>query len=132
VVDVGFERVLPPISSILTVGDGNSLVLEVLAQLDAQRVRCMALTPTQGLHRGAEVVDSGRPLQAPVGEETLSRMFDVFGQTIDQQGPIPDLTWRSVHRAPPTLAQRSTTSELFETGIKAIDVLVPLGIGGKA
>ncbi len=71
-------------------------------------------------------------MKAPVGREILSRMFDVFGDTIDRRKPPSDVQWRSIHRAPPPLVRRSTTSEIFETGIKAIDVLVPLERGGKA
>jgi F-type H+-transporting ATPase subunit beta len=78
------------------------------------------------------VTDTGGPLKAPVGKGILSRMFDVFGHTIDREAALTDVQWRSVHRAPPPLARRSTKSEIFETGIKVIDVLVPLERGGKA
>ena len=78
------------------------------------------------------VRDTGGPLKVPVGKVVLSRMFDVFGNTIDRGAPLSGAEWRSVHRAPPSLARRSTKSEVFETGIKAIDVLVPLERGGKA
>ena len=78
------------------------------------------------------VEDTGGPLKAPVGKGILSRMFDVFGNTIDGDPPVSDVEWRSVHRAPPPLSARSTKSEIFETGIKVIDVLVPLERGGKA
>ena len=88
--------------------------------------------PTQGLARGMTVTDTGGPLKAPVGKAILSRMFDVFGNAIDRQPAPADVQWRSVHRDPPALARRSTKSEVFETGIKVIDVLVPLERGGKA
>ena len=88
--------------------------------------------PTQGLARGTAVEDTGGPLKAPVGKGILSRMFDVFGNAIDRQAAPTDVQWRTVHRAPPPLARRSTKSEIFETGIKVIDVLVPLERGGKA
>jgi F-type H+-transporting ATPase subunit beta len=78
------------------------------------------------------VEDTGGPLKAPVGKGILSRMFDVFGNVIDHGAALSEVEWRSVHRAPPPLAHRSTKSEIFETGIKAIDVLVPLERGGKA
>jgi F-type H+-transporting ATPase subunit beta len=78
------------------------------------------------------VENTGGPLKAPVGEAIRSRMFDVFGNSIDRGAPLIDVEWRSVHRSPPPLAQRSTKSELFETGIKVIDVLMPLERGGKA
>ena len=131
VVDVRFDEHLPPIYSVLHAGDQGRIVIEVLAQSDAHHVRGIALTPTQGLARGMTVRDSGGPLQAPVGKQILSRMFDVFGNAIDRLPP-PDVQWRTIHRDPPPLDQRSTKSEIFETGIKVIDVLVPLESGGKA
>lgn len=132
VVDIHFDKHLPPIHNMLHAGVDGNIAIEVLAQRDQHHVRGIALTPTQGLARGTVVYDTGNPLTAPVGKLIRSRMFDVFGNTIDS-GPAPeDVEWRSVHRAPPPLAQRSTRSEVFETGIKAIDVLVPLERGGKA
>ena len=131
VVDIRFESLLPPIRSLLRTGTNGEVSIEVMTQLDAQRVRCIALTPTQGLARGMRVVDSGGPLMAPVGKGILSRMFDVFGAAIDGL-PAPAIEWRSVHRAAPSLAHLATQSEVFETGIKLIDVLMPLERGGKA
>ena len=131
VVDIRFEANLPPIFSLLHAMDGQ-IAIEVLAQLDAHCVRGIALTPTQGLVRGAAVEDTGGPLKAPVGKGILSRMFDVFGNSIDREPAPADVQWRTVHRAPPPLARRTTKSEVFETGIKVIDVLVPLERGGKA
>jgi F-type H+-transporting ATPase subunit beta len=132
VVDIRFERGLPAIYSLLRTGKDRRIAIEVLAQLDVHRVRGTALTPTQGLARGMTVEDTGGPLKAPVGRGILSRMFDVFGTAIDRQGEVSDVQWRTVHHAPPPLARRSTKSEVFETGIKVIDVLVPLERGGKA
>lgn len=132
VVDVQFERVLPSINTLLHAGKDGGVVIEVWVQLSARTVRGIALTPTQGLARGMAVTDTGGPLQAPVGRGILSRMFDVFGNVIDRGEPISEVEWRSVHRLPPSLADRSTKSEIFETGIKVIDVLVPLERGGKA
>jgi F-type H+-transporting ATPase subunit beta len=132
VVDIRFDEHLPPIYSVLRAGAEKQVVIEVLAQLDARRVRGIALTPTQGLARGMAVEDTGGPLKAPVGKGVLSRMFDVFGNAIDRQAAPTDVQWRTVHRAPPALARRSTKSEIFETGIKVIDVLGPLERGGKA
>ena len=131
VVDVRFDAHLPSIHSLLRAKEGE-IAIEVLAQLDAHRVRGIALTPTEGLARGMVVEDTGGPLQAPVGQEVLSRMFDVFGNAIDRLPAPSNVQWRTVHRAPPPLARRSTKSELFETGIKVIDVLMPLERGGKA
>src|SRR5271170_695760 len=132
VVDVRFEGSLPPINSLLRTGKDGKIVIEVWAQLSASTVRGIALTPTQGLARGMAVTDTGGPLKAPVGRGILSRMFDVFGNVIDRGEKLADVEWRSVHRNPPSLAERSTKSEMFETGIKAIDVLMPLERGGKA
>ena len=132
VVGIRFDKHLPPIYSVLLAGAEKQIVIEVLAQQDALHVRGIALTPTQGLARGMTVEDTGGPLKAPVGKAILSRMFDVFGNTIDRETPLSDVQWRSVHRAPPSLMRRSTKSEVFETGIKLIDVLAPLERGGKA
>ena len=132
VVDIRFETRLPPIYSVLCAGEQDRVVIEVLAQRDARHVRGIALTPTQGLARGMKVKDTGGPLKTPVGEGVLSRMFDVFGHPIDLAPAPRDVQWRSVHRAPPPLESRSTKSEIFETGIKVIDVLLPLERGGKA
>jgi F-type H+-transporting ATPase subunit beta len=132
VVDVRFDAQLPPIFTILRAGGEREIVIEVMEQLDARKVRGIALTPTQGLARGMIVEDTGDPLRVPVGKEIISRMFDVFGHAIDRQPEPADIQWRSVHRVPPPLSERSTKSEIFETGIKAIDVLVPMERGGKA
>ena len=132
VVDVLFEKYLPPVYTLLRTGNEKQIAIEVLTQLDAHHVRGIALTPTEGLARHMEVEDTGGPLKVPVGREILSRMFDVLGNTIDRMKPPSDVQWRSIHNAPPPLTQRSTKTEVFETGIKAIDVLVPLESGGKA
>ncbi len=132
VVDISFEDNLPPIYTLLKTGSNDQVPIEVLSQLDSRRVRGIALTPTQGLARGMVVKNSEGPLMAPVGKGIISRMFDVFGNTIDRGGPIQDVEWRSVHQNPPPLEKRSTKSEVFETGIKLIDVLIPLERGGKA
>ena len=132
VVDIRFDGGAPRIYSILRTGEDGKIEIEVLTHLDARTVRGIALTPTQGLARGMAVEDTGGPLKAPVGDAVLSRMFDVFGNTIDRGPALSDVQWRSVHRAPPSLARRSTRSEVFETGIKVIDLLAPLERGGKA
>ncbi len=132
VVDVRFEDHLPAIHNMLHVGANGEIAIEVMAHRDAHHVRGIALTPTQGLARGMKVMDTGGPLKAPVGKVILSRMFDVFGNAIDRGPALEEVEWRSVHRAPPALSRRSTKSEIFETGIKVIDVLVPLERGGKA
>ena len=132
VVDVHFDDHLPPIYSLLLAGNDDRIAIEVLSQLDINRVRGIALTPTQGLARGMQVKYTGGTIMAPTGKSIFSRMFDVFGNTIDRQGALEDVQWRSIHQDPPPLGRRSTKSEIFETGIKVIDVLVPLERGGKA
>ena len=131
VVDAHFSRDLPHIHEILYAND-KKIVLEVLAQLNTETVRAIALTPTQGLARGMLVKSSGNPLVAPIGKNIISRMFNVFGNPIDGL-PIPKgVQWRNVHQPPPPLVDRSTSSEIFITGIKIVDVLAPIERGGKA
>ena len=130
VVDVRFEK-LPSIYTLLRAKNGK-IAVEVHVQLDAHHVRCIALTPTQGMVRGMTMEDTGTTLQAPVGREILARMFDVFGNAIDRLPPPAKVQWQSIHRAPPSLARLSTQTEVFETGIKMIDVLMPLERGGNA
>jgi F-type H+/Na+-transporting ATPase subunit beta len=132
VVDVHFAQHLPAIHSVLRAGAESRIVIEVMTQLNAHRVRGIALTPTQGLARGMSVEDTGSPLQVPVGKAIISRMFNVFGRAIDRQAEPAEVEWRTIHREPPPLSERSAQSEIFLTGIKAIDVLVPLERGGKA
>ena len=110
----------------------KEISIEVLAQLDDHTVRGIALNPTQGLARGMAVETDRKELTVPVGKHTLGRMFDVFGNTIDHLEPLPKGERRNVHQSPPPLSERAVRSEIFETGIKAIDVLIPLERGGKA
>ncbi|MBE1424461.1 F-type H+-transporting ATPase subunit beta [Desulfomicrobium macestii] len=132
VVDVSFTSGLPAIRNILRTGKDGRIVIEVMSHLDEEHVRGIALTPTQGLARGMVAHDTDGPLMAPVGPGLLSRMFDVFGNALDQEGEVRDVSPRSVHNPPPSLSRRSTRTEIFETGIKVIDVLLPLERGGKA
>jgi F-type H+/Na+-transporting ATPase subunit beta len=132
VVDIWFDNNIPPIYTLLHSGKDKQIAIEVLSQLDSQRVRGIALHPTQGLARGMSAETTGKPLTVPVGNRILGRMFDVFGTAIDHQQPLSGGEWRNIHQLPPPLIKRSTKSEIFETGIKAIDVLIPLERGGKA
>jgi F-type H+-transporting ATPase subunit beta len=131
VVDVHFPTA-PSIRNVLKAGDEGQVIIEVFTQLDNNTIRGVALTPTQGLARGSVVIDTGKPLEVPVGKELMGRVFNVFGQTIDKKGNVEDVEIRSIHREPIPLRDQSTVSEIFETGIKAIDVLAPLERGGKA
>ena len=132
VVDAQFSKRTPKILSRLLTGLEGQIVLEVAMQLDTETVRCIALTATGGLAVGDPIVDTGDTLSVPVGEELLGRVFNVFGETIDRKEPIPPTRLRSIHSPSVPLRRRSTTSEIFETGIKAIDVLAPLERGAKA
>ncbi len=132
VVDVRFENNLPPVYTLLHSGKNKEISIEVLAQLDDHSVRGISLNPTQGLARGMVVETNETELTVPIGKEILGRMFDVFGNTIDHLEPLKNMQQRNVHQSPPSLASRSTKSEVFVTGIKAIDVLIPLERGGKA
>ncbi len=132
VVDVFFENKLPSIFTLLHTGTKKEIAIEVLAQLDIHHVRGIALTPTQGLFRGMLVETDGKQLTVPVGKNIIGRMFDVFGNTIDHGTPLEKGRRKNIHQLPPPMINRSTKSEIFLTGIKAIDVLIPLERGGKA
>ena len=132
VVDAKFPQSLPRLQHELRTGDNGQVVIEVAEHLGGKVVRGIALTPTQGLARGDKVVDMGHPLETPVGTELLGRMFNVFGEAIDGgPQPVPE-EYRSIHRHSVPLTQQTTSMEILETGIKAIDVLTPLERGGKA
>jgi F-type H+-transporting ATPase subunit beta len=132
VVDVQFPRPLPAVHSQLLAGDDHAVRIEILGHLDDRTVRGIALTPTQGLARGAAVADTGRPIRVPVGGGLLGRMFNCFGEPVDGGEPVEAEQYRSIHRPPVPLSRQAATREIFETGIKAIDVLAPLERGGKA
>ena len=134
VVDVTFPAgELPGIREALTVeADGVRRVMEVAQHVDSATVRCVMLAGSEGLARGMEVEAPGHPIQVPVGEATLGRMFNVLGQPIDRQGPVPEGTpRRSIYRQPPSFAEQSPSVEILETGIKVIDLLEPYPKGGK-
>ena len=133
VIDVRFPHThLPAIHHRLTTGARQEIVLEVQAHLTDNTVRCIALNNTQGLERNAVVVDTGTTIEVPVGNRLLGRVFNVFGETIDNGTPITGGEWRSIHQPPVSLAERGTQSEVLQTGIKALDLLAPLERGGKA
>src|SRR5215212_8459560 len=114
--------------------DGRSIKLvgEVASHLGGGKVRAVALGSTDGLRRGVEVVDTGGPLSVPVGTETLGRVFNLLGETIDNRGPCPATDRRPIHREPPEFVDLTPKAEVFETGIKVIDLLTPFLRGGKA
>ncbi|HQI36721.1 MAG TPA: ATP synthase F0F1 subunit beta, partial [Syntrophales bacterium] len=123
---------LPAIRNVLHAGDDGGIRIEVMVQLNDEVVRGIALRPTQGLARGSRVVDTGAPFLIPVGKELLGRVFNVFGEPIDNMEGLSGEQHRPIHGVQIPLTQQSTVSEIFETGIKAVDVLCPLERGGKA
>ncbi|MGL2501070.1 F0F1 ATP synthase subunit beta [Helicobacter pylori] len=136
VVDVEFESYLPAIFEALDInfevnGVQKFLVLEVAAHLGGNRVRAIAMDMTEGLVRNQAVKARGKMIEVPVGKEVLGRIFNVVGESIDNLEPLkPSLTW-PIHRKAPSFEQQSTKTEMFETGIKVIDLLAPYSKGGK-
>jgi F-type H+/Na+-transporting ATPase subunit beta len=131
VIDARFPRRIPSLHNLLTAGDQGRIKIEVQIHLDSEMVRGIAMTPTQGLARGSTVIDTGNSIEVPVGQRLLGRMFNALGETIDGDEEITGGEWRSIYGTPVPLVQRVTSSEVFQTGIKALDVLAPLERGGK-
>jgi F-type H+-transporting ATPase subunit beta len=136
VIDAEFEGELPTIYSALEIsvpaeGGSSTLVAEVQQHLGDNRVRAIAMDATDGLARGLTVTDTGAPISVPVGEVTLGRIFNVLGETVDHGEPIPAGERWEIHRDPPLFEDLSPTVEIFETGIKVIDLLAPYVKGGK-
>lgn len=132
VIDAVFPDRLPKMNHELRTGPNEQIVVEVASQLDPRTVRGIALNAIRGLARGAAIRDLGQTLHVPVGTQLLGRVLDVFGETIDNREPLEGVTYRSIHQTPPAIDRRATKSEIFATGIKAIDLLSPLERGGKA
>ncbi len=132
VVDVHFDGELPSILSALQIKDsGRTLVLEVAQQLGENVVRTIAMDTTDGLVRGAEVVDTGEPIMMPVGPETLGRILNVIGEPVDERGPIVTKQRSPIHKSAPEFVDQSTEAEILTTGIKVVDLLTPYAKGGK-
>ncbi|WP_456322534.1 F0F1 ATP synthase subunit beta [Hydrogenimonas sp.] len=136
VVDVDFEDYLPAINEALEVnyeveGGNQRLVLEVASHIGDNRVRTIAMDMSEGLVRGMEAKATGAPIKVPVGEEVLGRIFNVIGETIDEGEKLEAKNHWSIHRDPPAFEDQSTKAEIFETGIKVVDLLAPYAKGGK-
>ena len=132
VVDVKFDGALPEILTALQCDNGgNKLILEVAQHLGESSVRTIAMDSTEGLKRGDEALDTGAPIQVPVGPETLGRIINVIGEPIDERGPIDTEQTSSIHREAPVLTDQNTGNDLLVTGIKVIDLLCPFPRGGK-
>jgi F-type H+-transporting ATPase subunit beta len=133
VVDVEFPPdKLPALYSAVEINaDSGRVVLEVQEHMGNNWVRCLALSPTDGLERGAETVDTGAALMVPVGRATLGRLFDVMGEPLDNLGTVKAEEHWPIHRPPPSLEDQSTSTEILETGLKVIDLITPFTKGGK-
>lgn len=135
VVEAVFEDRLPSVNSMLLTGRDNKVILEVNSFMDEKTVKAVALTFTAGIARGDEVLDTGKPITAPVGTWVLGKMFDVFGNRLDGEaasGATLGVEYREIYQRPLPFSRRVSSDEIFQTGIKAIDVLAPLAKGEKA
>ena len=133
VVDVRFEEgFLPSIHHALTMKNGEkTLTVEVAQHIGDNIVRCIAMSSTDGLCRGTPVTDTGAPISVPVGRKTLGRIFNVLGDAVDNREPPENAEHRSIHRPAPAYDELATSTEIFETGIKVIDLICPYAKGGK-
>lgn len=134
IVDVKFPggAQLPNILNALQCeNNGQKLVLEVAQHIGDNTVRCIAMDSTDGLTRGAQVIDTGEPIQIPVGISTLGRIMNVIGEPVDEKGPIVSKTYSSIYRQPPSFEEQSTERSILTTGIKVVDLLAPYAKGGK-
>ncbi|MBI4301992.1 MAG: F0F1 ATP synthase subunit beta, partial [Chloroflexi bacterium] len=133
VVDVEFPpEELPALYNAIEIPqDGDKIVLEAQHHMGNNWVRCLALSPTDGLERGAIAIDTGAPLSVPVGQGTLGRLFNVLGEPLDNLGPVAAEEKWAIHRTPPTFTEQETTAQVLETGLKVIDLVAPFTRGGK-
>ena len=135
VLDVRFEdHHMPQVYSAMYTVDpesDRSVWMEVEMQLGSDVVRCIALSATEGLYCGMQVVDTRKPISVPVGASVMGRVINVLGEPIDGKGPIPDGLRMPIHRRPPALSEQRPVTEVFETGLKVIDLLAPYPKGGK-
>jgi F-type H+-transporting ATPase subunit beta len=133
VVDIEFPpEGLPAIYNAIEISqDGDKIVLEAQQHIGNNWVRCLALSPTDGLRRGVEAIDTGAPVSVPVGRGTLGRLFNVFGEPLDNLGPVETKERLPIHRTPPSLEEQETTTQILETGLKVIDLITPFAKGGK-
>ena len=133
VIDIKFrEDEMPELLNAVDIDyDGRRIVTEVAQHIGDDVARCVALSSTDGLRRGMEAVDTGAPIQVPVGNEVLGRMFNVIGDTIDEKGDVGTELKEAIHRAAPLFEEQDTSAQIFETGIKVIDLIAPYTRGGK-
>jgi len=123
---------LPALFNAVEIGTGDEkIVLEVQDHLGNNWVRCLSLSPTDGLARGVEAVDTGASLRVPVGKATLGRLFDVMGNPLDKLGEVKAEDNWQIHRLPPSFEEQETSTQVLETGLKVVDLIVPFTKGGK-
>jgi F-type H+-transporting ATPase subunit beta len=111
--------------------DGKKIVFEVQQHLSDDTIRAVSMTSTDGLERGIELIDSGKPISVPVGKESLGRMFNVIGEPVDGKEASKSKEFYPIHRPAPKFTEQETKTEIFETGIKVIDLIAPITKGGK-
>ena len=133
VIDIKFDEEQMPnlLNAIHIEQNGKTIVAEVEQHIGADQARCIALSSTDGMYRGMEATDTGEPIKVPVGTEVLGRLFNVLGETIDEKGPVEAERYDAIHRPAPDYKDQDTSSVIFETGIKVIDLLAPYTKGGK-
>ena len=133
VIDIKFEpEHLPDLLNAINIElDGRTIVAEVAQHIGDDIVRCVALSSTDGLRRGMQAEDTGGPISVPVGSEVLGRLFNVIGETIDGREPVVTETRSSIHKPAPSFEEQDTSAQIFETGIKVIDLIAPYTKGGK-
>ena len=133
VIDIKFSpEHMPELLNAITINyNGKDIVAEVAQHVGDDIVKCIALSATDGLTRGMEAVDTGAPIKVPVGNGVLGRLFNVIGETIDEKGPAETAERHSIHREAPSFEEQDTNSQIFETGIKVIDLIAPYTRGGK-
>ena len=133
VVDIEFPPdELPALNNAIEVDiDGSKIVLEVQQHVGNNWVRCLAMSPTDGLQRGTEAIDTGDSVKVPVGRATLGRLFNILGEPLDNLGPVQSEERWPIHRKPPSFKEQETSTQMLETGIKVIDLITPFTRGGK-
>src|SRR5205814_27118 len=138
VVDVEFDQAVPAIYNAMQIvddGSGGGVPIDVIAEVEhhlgENRVRCVSMLPTDGMVRGMKVVDTGGPISVPVGPGTLGRVLNVIGEPVDEKGPVEHSKRHPIDRAPPSFEEQATKLEMFETGIKVVDLIEPYLRGGK-
>lgn len=133
VVDIEFPPdALPAINNAIEIPtNGDKIILETQQHVGNNWVRCLAMSPTDGLARGAEAIDTGAPISVPVGPATLGRLFNILGEPLDNLGPVEASERWPIHRAAPSFQDQETSTEMLETGLKVIDLITPFTKGGK-